>query len=336
MTQTHGRTSCPICGGGLLKLAEWAPNRTHDHVLIDCGFCGTFIMKEEAIHAAVDQMQLPRPQKQTLPIAHQVRRLQAHRSREQGPPIVNLTTLHSWWHTARLPSPAEQLDNLVRLLGELGQDDPGAIQELDYGRHGAIMGAASEGAFDFVLRHAMNAGLVDHYISSIAMGDQRRLLPRLSMAGWRRYEELQRGDTSSRTAFMAMKFGDPTLDGILNTHFRPAVDATGFRLKRLDEQQPAGLIDDHLRVEIKRARFLIADLSHHNNGAYWEAGYAEGLGKAVIYTCEKSAFAQGTHFDTNHHLTVIWDPDEPDVAAQKLKDTIRATLPDARMDDEDV
>ena len=52
----------------------------------------------------------------------------------------------------------------------------------------------------------------------------------------------------------------------------------------------AGLIDDRLRVEIRTSRFLIADLTHENAGAYWEAGFAEGLGKPVIYTCEKSKF----------------------------------------------
>lgn len=107
-------------------------------------------------------------------------------------------------------------------------------------------------------------------------------------------------------------------------------------MKRLNENQPAGLIDDHLRVEIKRARFLIADLTHANNGAYWEAGYAEGLGKTVIYTCEQQVFddrAQGTHFDTNHHLTVKWNPENPDMAVESLKATIRATFPEAKQED---
>jgi nucleoside 2-deoxyribosyltransferase len=61
--------------------------------------------------------------------------------------------------------------------------------------------------------------------------------------------------------------------------------------------------------EIRMCRFLIADLTCGNQGAYWEAGYAEGLGKPVIYTCNKSYFdKEGTHFDTNHHQTVLWDP----------------------------
>jgi nucleoside 2-deoxyribosyltransferase len=127
-----------------------------------------------------------------------------------------------------------------------------------------------------------------------------------------------------------MPFGKLDLYQIYRDHFQPAVSATGFTLKRLDENQPAGLIDDRLRVEIHQCRFLLADLTHGNPGAYWEAGYAEGLGRPVIYTCEKSIFddrRKGTHFDTNHHLTVVWESTSPATAVSKLKATIRSTLP---------
>jgi nucleoside 2-deoxyribosyltransferase len=145
------------------------------------------------------------------------------------------------------------------------------------------------------------------------------------------FEELQRGKSTSRIAFMAMQFGDAELDGIYKDHFKIGVATSGFDLKRVDEGQPAGLIDDLLRVKIRQCRFLIADLTHQNRGAYWEAGYAEGLGKPVIYTCRKDVFeskSEGTHFDTNHHLTVVWERDRLDDAVEKLKATIRATLPD--------
>ena len=56
---------------------------------------------------------------------------------------------------------------------------------------------------------------------------------------------------------------------------------------------------------------MIADLTHGNLGAYWEDGYAEGVKKPVIYTYEKSKFDK-THFDTNHHLTIRWDKDNPE------------------------
>ena len=151
---------------------------------------------------------------------------------------------------------------------------------------------------------------------------------KLTFSGWQRFYELQRGTVESRKAFMAMKYGDLVLDKLVNTHLREAVAQAGFTLARLDDQPKAGLIDDRLRVEIRTARFLIADLTHDNLGAYWEAGFAEGLGKPVIYTCEKNKFRSAApHFDTNHHLIVLWDIENPTEAAQFLKNTIRATLP---------
>lgn len=128
---------------------------------------------------------------------------------------------------------------------------------------------------------------------------------------------------------MAMEYGDVELDEIVDKYFKPAVANTGFELYRLDKNPKAGLIDDRLRVEIRNSRFLIAELTHENRGAYWEAGYAEGLGKPVIYTCKKEKFDKDKpHFDTNHHLTVIWDKKEIQNAVDILKATIRATLPD--------
>ena len=127
---------------------------------------------------------------------------------------------------------------------------------------------------------------------------------------------------------MAMKFGVPELDNIYQNTFKPAARAAGFELVRLDENPEAGLIDSRLRVEIQSSDFLVADLTHENNGAYWEAGYAEGLGKPVIYTCENEKFKKDkSHFDTNHHLTVAWDTNNPDAAGEELKAVIRATLP---------
>jgi nucleoside 2-deoxyribosyltransferase len=152
----------------------------------------------------------------------------------------------------------------------------------------------------------------------------------LTVAGWGRYEELKRGTSAIRSAFMAMQFGDAELDGLYNTHLKKAVAETGFELRRVDENQPAGMIDDHLRVKIRQCRFLIADLTHQNRGAYWEAGFAEGLGKPVIYMCRRDEFENkslGTHFDTNHHLTVVWEPNDLASCVRRLKDTIRATLP---------
>lgn len=90
-----------------------------------------------------------------------------------------------------------------------------------------------------------------------------------------------------------------------------------------------------LRAELRRTRFLLADLTHRNAGAYWEAGFVEGLGKPVIYLCKESVFRENpTHFDTNHSQHILWDVERLGKCSAELVATIRATLPgEARMED---
>ena len=127
---------------------------------------------------------------------------------------------------------------------------------------------------------------------------------RLTFNGSARFEERRRSLPASRIAFMAMGYGNEHVDRAF-AEFIGAVGQTGFELRRLDQKPKAGLIDLRMRVEIRSAKFLVADLTDENRGAYWGAGFAEGLGKNVDCTCEASKFdAAKTHFDTEHLLTV--------------------------------
>jgi hypothetical protein len=113
----------------------------------------------------------------------------------------------------------------------------------------------------------------------------------LTLDGWAEVDRLQTQRAANATlAFMAMPFGDPRLDAIVRDYFVPAAKRAGYDLRRLNEGQPAGLIDDQLRVRLRTARFVVADLTSGNQGTYWEAGFAEGLDTWVIYTCEKAVF----------------------------------------------
>lgn len=232
------------------------------------------------------------------------------------------------------PKLTEQADNFVLWLGDKTAPAEEVIVEGNTDQ--AITGAKTPEEFHFMLSHLSDDGIIK--------AEPRRhagifLIEKviLSFRGWEYYDRLKRGAVDSRKAFMAMGYGDNQLDKVVDETFKPSVEETGFELYRLvDKPQPAGLIDDRLRIEIQTSRFLIADLTHENAGAYWEAGYAEGLGKPVIYTCQNEKFnEQKTHFDTNHHLTVIWDVNNLNEAAEKLKATIRATLPgEAKLTDD--
>ena len=111
---------------------------------------------------------------------------------------------------------------------------------------------------------------------------------------------------------------------------------TGFELRLLTEQQPAGLIDSQIRAAILSARFVIADLSHRSHGAYWEAGFAEGRDLPVIYTCRRAMWDEAKPlFDTNHLLTIVWDVNNLQQSETELVATIRATLrEDAKQSDD--
>jgi hypothetical protein len=235
------------------------------------------------------------------------------------------------------PSVAEQADNYVRWIGDTVKVG-GAYAPVERLPIQAIVGSANDQEFELVSHHLLSdVKFIDHGPSD--PGVWRRVT--LSFNGWKRYRELKRATSDSRRAFMAMEYRNEQLADVFENVFRDAVAKTGFDLLRLvDTPQPAGLIDDDLRVKIRASRFLIADLSDKNPGAYWEAGYAEGLGQPVIYTCERGKFENPEtrpHFDTNHHLTILWewDPAKRDEAGEKLKSTIRASLPaEAKLEDE--
>lgn len=233
-------------------------------------------------------------------------------------PLLTSDLLTQLVEGTELPLPREQADNIILWLGKsLRGRTGGRIKvPVDTTLVGVMGATTAEDAYA-VIQHLQDKGLLN-----VGKGIG------LTLEGWDRFHALEHATVESRIAFMAMPFGDQSLDRIFRDCFKPAVQRTGFDLRRIDESPPAGLIDHRLRVEIRRARFLIAELTGGNHGAYWEAGFAEGLGRPVIFTCSRTYFeAAGTHFDTNHCQTIVWSEEALDEAAKQLKATIRATLP---------
>ena len=153
----------------------------------------------------------------------------------------------------------------------------------------------------------------------------------LTLEGWEQYEQERRGDFRLNYGFIAMQFNDTELDSFIENTVKPYVKKdTGYDLVDMRNVSRAGIIDNIMRVRIRDAAFVIADLTHDNRGAYWEAGYAEGLGKPVIYICKQAKFQKdGSHFDTNHCTTILWSKEEPEKFRQELVATLRRSLDDS-------
>lgn len=150
----------------------------------------------------------------------------------------------------------------------------------------------------------------------------------LTLAGWEQYEAEKRGKFEGNYGFIAMKFNDPELDPFVKDVVKPVVkDGIGYDLVDMRDVSKAGIIDNIMRVQIRDSAFVIADLTHDNLGAYWEAGYAEGLGKPVVYICERTKFERdGSHFDTNHCMTVPWSSNDPEGFGKELIATLQRSL----------
>jgi hypothetical protein len=242
--------------------------------------------------------------------------------------IITKNELPTFWREERLPTPLEQADNLILWMGD-NQIKPDAWAETTIPAIAAMIGIAvspggnDSGAFGWLHSQLEKKQWYRQHPS--AEGSKFRVM--LEMTGWERYDTLKKQRIESRFAFMALKFDQPKVDRMVKECARPAVARSGFELRILTDQQGAGLIDNQIRASLLSARFVISDLTQGSYGAYWEAGFGEGRGIPVIYTCEKGEWDQNkTHFDTNHMLTIIWDVDNLRQAENALVAAIRATL----------
>jgi len=227
-------------------------------------------------------------------------------------------------------NPLEQMDLLLNYI--LHKTHHGGEEvRFEFNRDYPIIWARNEQEIKFVIAMLIERGLINGKPSPPSSSVNGRYY--LTANGWERCEELSMKGVYSRRVFMAMKFNDTELEDLYEKSFKKAVEATGFELRKLNEGSEAGLLDPQMEVRIRNSRFMIADLTHDNSGVYWEAGFATGLNKPVIYTCRFDK-TDIIHWDTNHRKYIPWNPDNPTQAVEELKSVIRATLPtEARMED---
>ena len=223
-------------------------------------------------------------------------------------------------------SPSVQSMKLIRYIGDEVSKTGHPIQEL---RDISVeIGAQSAELASGLLEELQERGLVRMGVPVRTLSGTIYLNVNLSLDGWDQYEAEKRGELSGDYGFLARKFDDSELDNFVHDVLKPTVEeSTGYKLHDMNDVSRAGVIDNIMRIEVRDAKFVLVDLTHDNNGAYWEAGYAEGLGKPVIYLCEQGKFdAEKTHFDTNHCTTVLWDRNDDAEFSRRLTATLRRSL----------
>jgi hypothetical protein len=180
----------------------------------------------------------------------------------------------------------------------------------------------SRGELEVITEHLKVEG---HLLAAGASGDERNglvYLARLTPKGHMYADELRTHHTASSQGFIAMWF-DKTLEAARRDGFEVGIRDAGYKPHRVDDAQYIDRIDDRIIAEIRRSRFVVADLTGHRGGVYYEAGFAAGLGKPVFYTCRKD-HAKDVHFDIRQFNCILWDTSKQ--LAADLRARIEAVL----------
>lgn len=172
------------------------------------------------------------------------------------------------------------------------------------------------------------------------------LKPTLSKKGWDVFEALNKKQIDSRQAFVAMWFSNeddrknhkPNMYAVYKKAISPAIEADGrFSSQVLYQVEHVNDINDEMIAQIRRSKFVVADLTGYRGGVYWEAGFAYGLGLPVIYTCHEDWREQvkredgtiereGIHFDLEHRNIIFWNQDDLPAFKEKLENRIAAII----------
>ena len=140
----------------------------------------------------------------------------------------------------------------------------------------------------------------------------------LTPEGYARVDELQKYSSDGRNVLVAMSFNDTEQ---LREAIRKGITDAGYNAIFIDEVQHNDFITPELLKYIKDSKFVVVDLTHQNNGAYFEEGYAMGLGKPVIQLCKHGV---KLHFDIAQKNTIMWENEED--IPHKLSNRIKATI----------
>lgn len=329
--------TCPICNK---KTERWNEPIGVEINEFNCLICGEYKIVRTLRHSISDQISSP---ENHASLSNWIRKNQNHTLDTRN--IKSLINLN-------IPTPIERANNLFVFIQEklkyVGDGLPirytkNIIQSIEEGTlesviddkdefyHSLIQFVPQFYSYSFSYKASEILSLIDDFLVK-ALGYLEKVEKAgygvfgrseswvITSSGWSFINELKQGINSSQ-GFIAIDFHDdydPPLRWI-----KTAITNAGYTPMCLKGYDHNEIIDYEMYLQIKKSKFLIADLSSNNNGSYYEAGYALGLGKELILTCRDGS---QTHFDTSHRLLTKWTPDEPEKFIEDLTKRILVTI----------
>jgi hypothetical protein len=309
---------CPICGTGNANfvsgfVSDYAigAHGPQTEILQGwCDACTNFVITRDAIEAA-------RAKKKLHLLCAFLRQLPDEPWEEAvGETVIGV---HDWEALASSITQlkvSEQFDEaLVVICRECS--GVGLTSAFNFTTDWPLVKVESGHAMHFIINELWRQG----YLLKDGEGrDMARFPPAPTWKAYQRIEELESAGRTSNRAFVAMSFA-AAQDEVWLKVIQPAVWDAGYNPIRVDKEEHSERIDDFIISQIRRCRFLVADFTGQRNGVYFEAGFAHGLGRKVIWMCHESD-KDNLHFDTRQFNHIMYK--DLDKARKQLTERIVA------------
>lgn len=295
------KKTCPVCH----RAAYW--NETVSDTLVICGVCGKFVFQNSAALFLGGLEENPE-RSGSYRISFHLRTLSERawgkRDNSFFPSYSSDDFLQMASH-GDVPL-SEKLVILLRYLGSL-TEYPGQVVRFAPPTDYSILDAKNAMEAEYHIRtlveqrHVLlesTSGHVEQQLQSRFGNEPLSFSIKITPSGWSEIAKTEGVGSQSATAFIAMWF-----DGSrepFHQAIRQAVMKAGYLPIRIDQVHHVNRIDDEIIAQIRRSKFLIADFTGQRGGVYFEAGLMLGLGRQVLWVCEKPELHE-VHFDTRQY-----------------------------------
>lgn len=306
-------SECPLCDTS----AYSGKDPTTNVLTIVCPTCGRFHLSGDTAGMLMDLKQKRR--QELYKLSHEFRKMS---ERVVGKSKILTFPTYSSNDILKIldysnPSVQEKLNALLRYLGS-ASEFPGDSAVFDCTNDYAVIGAKNSQEAGFFLESLAEQELVLlHQPYTLTTETPAKI----SAKGWIELDRIAQSGNESFNTFIAMWF-DPSRDESEKAISDAILDA-GYNPIRIDRLEHLNKIDDEIIAQIRQSRFLVADFTGQRNGVYFEAGFMLGLGRPVIWVCDRADLAN-VHFDTRQYNTI--DYTDADSLKKRLQLRIVANL----------
>lgn len=269
--------------------AEFANSwpREVDWIVVDCRVCGKYRISETLYATA-----FPLPDSERYRVSFRLKRATLE---GRKPPDLTAHTFPAL--SAGLPTPrTHEKTGLLIVSLALAHPAPGEYFPFDEVREYSLAGAKNSDEVRFFIDALKSNGCLKSTPSGFL----------ITPHGWSEAARLAEVEpTASKRCFAAFHFVDE-MHAVFRDGIAPAITDAGFEPRIANAPAHNEQIDARIVAEIRQARFVVADVTYARTGVYFEAGYALGLGRQVIWTCRADREKEDMHFDTRQYNHILW------------------------------